>query len=191
MNVTGPPGRDLVVEPDVHRDGRGFFLERFSRERYADAGIDVDFVQDNQARSRRGTVRGLHFQVAPGQPKLVSVTRGAIFDVVVDIRPASSSFGEWESFHLDDEHLLQVFVPAGFAHGYCALSDEADVSYKVGTYYDAAAERVSPGTTHRSASSGLSTTRRYRPGMPATLACPRLPTTCSRPSVHRCPRLRR
>jgi dTDP-4-dehydrorhamnose 3,5-epimerase len=138
------PGRlsgILVVEPAVHRDERGFFLERFSRIQYAAAGIEVDFVQDNQARSRRGTIRGLHFQVPPGQPKLVSVTRGAIFDVVVDIRRSSPTFGEWESFHLDDENLRQVFVPAGFAHGYCALSEEADVVYKVGTYYDASAER--------------------------------------------------
>ena len=142
MKVT--PGRlngILVVEPTVHRDERGFFLERFSRAHYAAAGIDVDFVQDNHARSHGGTIRGLHFQVAPGQPKLVSIACGAIFDVVVDIRRSSPTFGEWESFRLDDERLLQLFVPAGFAHGYCALSDTADVVYKVGRYYESSAER--------------------------------------------------
>jgi dTDP-4-dehydrorhamnose 3,5-epimerase len=131
----------LVVEPDVFRDERGFFLETFSRLRLAEAGIDVDFVQDNHSRSVRDTVRGLHFQAGAGQAKLVRVARGGIWDVAVDIRQDSPTFGKWEAFNLDDEANRQLFIPAGFAHGFCALSDLADVCYKVSAPYDAALER--------------------------------------------------
>jgi dTDP-4-dehydrorhamnose 3,5-epimerase len=131
----------LTVEPDVFRDERGFFLETFSRSRLAEAGIDVEFVQDNHSRSIRDTVRGLHFQVGSGQAKLVRVARGRIWDVAVDIRKDSPTFGDWEAFELDDEQNRQLFVPVGFAHGFCALTELADVCYKVSAPYDAALER--------------------------------------------------
>jgi len=131
----------VLVEPRVFADERGFFFEAFRRDPYADVGIRADFVQDNHSRSTRGTIRALHFQAEPGQPKLVRVARGRVFDVVVDIRRSSPTFGEWESFELDDERHLQLYVPIGFAHGFCVLSDVADVVYKVGSYYEATTER--------------------------------------------------
>jgi dTDP-4-dehydrorhamnose 3,5-epimerase len=131
----------LLLEPTVFADERGFFLETYRHDVYAARGIAAEFVQDNHSRSVRGTVRGLHYQAAPGQPKLIRVARGSIFDVVVDIRKGSPTFGEHEAFELDDERHRQLFVPNGFAHGFCTLSDVADVVYKVGSYYDAAAER--------------------------------------------------
>ena len=126
----------LLMAPDVRSDHRGFFIETYHAQRYADIGIDVDFVQDNHSRSSRGALRGLHFQVGSGQAKLVRVARGAAFDVVVDIRRTSPTFGAWESFHLDDRRHLQLFIPPGFAHGFCAISDQLDFCYKVGSYYD-------------------------------------------------------
>jgi dTDP-4-dehydrorhamnose 3,5-epimerase len=131
----------LLVEPDVYADERGEFLETYHRERFMALGIVTDFVQDNLSRSRKGTVRGLHYQTGRGQAKLVSVVRGSIWDVVVDIRAESRSFGEHEVFLLDDVSRHQLLVPTGFAHGFAALSALADVSYKVSSYYDAAAER--------------------------------------------------
>ena len=127
-----------LIEPVVHGDARGFFLESFRTDVLAAAGLDLAFVQDNHSRSRRGVARGMHFQ--PGQVKLVRCVRGAIFDVIVDIRPGSVTFGEWEGFTLDDERHHQLLIPDGFAHGFCVLSDGADVAYKVTTYYDPAAE---------------------------------------------------
>jgi dTDP-4-dehydrorhamnose 3,5-epimerase len=123
-----------LIKPRVHGDERGFFLESYR----ADAGIDIAFVQDNHSRSSRGIVRGMHFQ--PGQVKLVRCVRGAIFDVIVDIRPGSSSFGQWKGFALNDESHHQLLVPDGFAHGFCVLSELADVTYKVSSYYDPTAE---------------------------------------------------
>jgi dTDP-4-dehydrorhamnose 3,5-epimerase len=131
----------VLLEPDVHRDDRGFFVETFRADRYAELGIPADFVQDNHSRSARGVLRGLHFQGGPGQPKLVRVARGRAYDVVVDVRPQSPTFGQYEAFELDDERHLQVWVPGGFAHGFCALSDWTDVVYRVGTYYDPQAEQ--------------------------------------------------
>lgn len=125
----------------MHADARGFFVETFRRDAFAAAGIAVDFVQDNHSRSARGTVRGLHYQARPGQAKLVRVARGAIWDVVVDIRPDSPTFGVAESFELDDVAHRQLFVPVGFAHGFCVTSDIADVTYKVSSPYDASEER--------------------------------------------------
>jgi dTDP-4-dehydrorhamnose 3,5-epimerase len=130
----------VLIEPTVMRDERGFFLETYRRDAYVGAGVDADFVQDNHSRSRAGTLRGLHFQSSPGQPKLIRAARGAIWDVVVDIRRSSATFGEWEAFDLDDVRHLQLYVPAGFAHGFCAVTD-ADVVYKVGSYFDPATER--------------------------------------------------
>ena len=128
----------LLIEPVVHGDARGFFLETYRRERLAELGVHEEFVQDNHSRSARGVLRGMHFQ--PGQAKLVRCARGAILDVVVDIRPGSPSFGRWEGVELDDEGHRQLYVPDGFAHGFCVLSEVADVVYKVSTYYDPARE---------------------------------------------------
>ncbi len=130
----------LVIEPAVHGDHRGFFAETFREDAWRDAGIDMAFVQDNHSRSRRGTLRGMHFQTAPGQAKLVRCARGAIFDVVVDVRRGSPTFGRWEGFVLDDESMRQLFVPIGFAHGFCVTSEVADVVYKCSSYYDGATE---------------------------------------------------
>jgi dTDP-4-dehydrorhamnose 3,5-epimerase len=131
----------LLVEPRVFADERGFFLETYSRERYASLGISEEFVQDNHSRSGRGALRGLHYQSEPGQAKLVRVSRGRIWDVVVDLRRSSSTFGEWEAIELGDVDHRQLYVPIGFAHGFCVLSEVADVSYKVSSYYDPETER--------------------------------------------------
>lgn len=131
-----------LIEPVVHADERGFFVEAWSRATYRAAGIDCEFVQDNHSQSVRGTLRGLHFQSAPGQAKLVRVATGHVFDVVVDVRPDSPTFGKWQGVHLDATRHQQLFIPVGFAHGFCVLSDEADVLYKVSAPYDPAAERT-------------------------------------------------
>lgn len=124
----------LSLAPVVHGDERGFFLESYRRSALDELGIDGELIQDNQSRSRYGIVRGMHFQ--PGQAKLVRCVRGAILDVIVDIRRGSPQFGEWEAFRLDDVEHHQLYVPDGFAHGFCVLSDLADVIYKVSSYYD-------------------------------------------------------
>jgi dTDP-4-dehydrorhamnose 3,5-epimerase len=128
----------LVCEPAVHGDERGFFLEAYRRSWQPELGIEHDFVQDNHSRSRRGIVRGMHFQ--PGMTKLVRCVRGAIFDVAVDIRRRSPTFGRWEGFQLDDVSHRQLLCPNGFAHGFCVLSEIADVVYKTSSYYDAELE---------------------------------------------------
>lgn len=135
--LSGP----MLIEPRVFADARGYFFESFRRDPYRAAGIDAEFVQDNHSRSTRGTIRALHFQADPGQPKLVRVARGRAWVVALDIRRSSPTFGEWESFELDDERNLQLYVPIGFAHGFCAVSEVMDLVYKVGSYYDAATER--------------------------------------------------
>jgi dTDP-4-dehydrorhamnose 3,5-epimerase len=135
--ATKLPGPWLLA-PVVHRDERGFFLETYRRTTFAAAGLDVEFVQDNHSRSRRGIVRGMHFQ--PGMAKLVRCARGAILDVLVDIRRGSPTFAQWEAFRLDDETHHQLYVPDGFAHGFCVLSDDADVTYRCTAYYDPSAE---------------------------------------------------
>jgi dTDP-4-dehydrorhamnose 3,5-epimerase len=133
--IDGP----LLIEPTVHGDERGFFVETFRQETLAQAGAQSTFVQDNHSRSGRGIVRGMHFQ--PGQVKLIRCARGRILDVVVDIRRGSPTFGEWESFELSDENHWQLLCPDGFAHGFCVRSEVADVTYKVSSYYDPASER--------------------------------------------------
>jgi dTDP-4-dehydrorhamnose 3,5-epimerase len=133
------PGLKLI-HPDVFGDERGFFLETYSVGPYAAAGIDVTFVQDNHSRSTKGTLRGLHYQSQPGQAKLVRVILGRIFDVAVDIRPKSPTFGRWLGVELDAEKREQIFVPVGFAHGFCVLSDAAEVEYKVSAPYDGKTE---------------------------------------------------
>jgi len=126
----------MVVEPDVHRDARGFFLETFHARKYRDGGIPYDFVQDNHSRSVRGTLRGLHAQRTRPQGKLVRALRGEIFDVAVDIRPGSKTFGGWTAAVLSEENFRQMFVPPGFAHGFCVLSDLAEIEYKCTDFYD-------------------------------------------------------
>jgi dTDP-4-dehydrorhamnose 3,5-epimerase len=131
----------MLIEPVTRSDERGFFLETYRRESYATVGVDVEFVQDNHSRSVRGSLRGLHFQSMPGQAKLVRVARGRIWDAVVDLRRTSPTFGQWEGFVLDDVTHRQLYVPIGFAHGFCVLSEVADVAYKVTSYYEPKAER--------------------------------------------------
>ena len=128
----------MLVQPDLHGDARGFFEETYRRAAFSDLGVRDEFVQDNHSRSGRGVLRGMHFQ--PGQAKLIRCARGAVFDAIVDIRPGSPAFGRWEGFRLDDERHLELYVPDGFAHGFCVLSDVADVIYKVSSYYDPAVE---------------------------------------------------
>lgn len=135
----------ILVQPKVSRDARGFFLESYRREQWAQLGITHEFVQDNHSRSRRGVVRGMHFQTCggpcdEGQAKLVRCSSGAILDVVIDIRRGSPTFGEWEAFELSDDNLRQLMCPVGFAHGFCVLSDVADVIYRCDAYYDPRAE---------------------------------------------------
>ena len=126
---------DLVLlEPKVHGDERGFLVETFRQQVWANHGVGGPFVQDNHSRSRRGILRGLHFQ--PGQGKLVRCSRGAIWDVAVDLRRDSATYRRWEGHELSDENHRQLWVPPGFAHGFCVLSDTADVAYKLTTYYD-------------------------------------------------------
>jgi dTDP-4-dehydrorhamnose 3,5-epimerase len=132
--IEGP----VLIEPVVHGDARGFFQETYRKAVFADLGVHDEFVQDNHSRSRLGVLRGMHFQ--PGQAKLVRCARGSILDVLVDIRPGSESFGQWEAFPLDDEAHRELYVPDGFAHGFCVTSELADVVYKVSTYYDPQAE---------------------------------------------------
>jgi dTDP-4-dehydrorhamnose 3,5-epimerase len=129
-----------LIQPTVFGDDRGFFLETYSEPRYRAVGIDVHFQQDNHSRSIKGTLRGLHYQSQPGQAKLVRVASGRIWDVAVDIRPDSSTFGRWHAVELNDQERQQLFVPVGFAHGFCVLSEFADVQYKVSTPYDGATE---------------------------------------------------
>lgn len=131
----------VLIEPDVHSDGRGFFMETYRSELWEELGVTASFVQDNHSRSSARTIRGLHFQTEPGQPKLVRLARGRAWDVVVDLRRSSPTFGQWEAFELDDVQHRQLFIPVGFAHGFCALSETVDFVYKVGSYYDAAAEK--------------------------------------------------
>lgn len=129
-----------LIRPRIFRDSRGFFLESYSRERYVAGGMPETWVQDNHSRSRRGTLRGLHYQAKPGQAKLVRVTLGRIYDVLVDIRPHSPTFGQWHGVEIDAEEHSQVYIPIGFAHGFGVLSDVAEVQYKVSAPYDAAHE---------------------------------------------------
>lgn len=131
----------IVIEPRVFGDSRGFFMETYQAKRYEDAGIKESFVQDNASRSRKGVLRGLHYQLKHPQGKLVSVSRGEIFDVAVDIRVGSPTFGQHYSQILSEENHLQMYIPPGFAHGFCVMSDVADFSYKCTDYYDVASER--------------------------------------------------
>ena len=125
----------LIVEPDVYRDPRGFFLETYVEAKYREGGVDAAFVQDNHSRSVRGTLRGLHVQVPRGQAKLLRAVVGAVFDVAVDIRLGSPTFGRWVGIELSAENHRQIYIPAGFAHGFCVMSDVAEVEYKCSEVY--------------------------------------------------------
>jgi dTDP-4-dehydrorhamnose 3,5-epimerase len=127
----------LIIEPSVFQDERGFFMETYEQRRYTEAGIESIFVQDNLSRSVGGTLRGLHYQVKHAQAKLIQVIEGTIFDVALDVRRGSPYFGQWTSVHLSDENRRQLFLPEGFAHGFCVLSASAQVVYKCTDYYAA------------------------------------------------------
>ncbi|HKI90433.1 MAG TPA: dTDP-4-dehydrorhamnose 3,5-epimerase [Draconibacterium sp.] len=132
----------IIIEPDVFEDDRGYFLETFHKEKYKEAGIDVNFSQDNESKSVRGVVRGLHYQLQPfAQGKLVRVIQGKVFDVAVDLRKGSPTFGEWFGTELDDVSKKQMFVPRGFAHGFSVLSETAIFSYKCDNVYSRENER--------------------------------------------------
>lgn len=132
-----------LIEPRMFPDERGFFVETYRSEWHADAGIPAEdrFIQDNHSRSTRGVVRGMHFHIGAGVAKLVRCARGSILDVVVDLRHGSPTYGGWEAFELDENSMRELYVPVGFAHGFCVLSEIADVLYKQTAYYSPAVER--------------------------------------------------
>ena len=138
MKVTAAkiPGL-LIIDPVVHGDARGFFVETYSRDRYAEAGVSGDFVQDNLSSSRRGILRGLHLQHPRGQGKLCSVIEGEVFDVAVDVRIGSPTFGKWDGVTLSSDNKRQLYIPPGFAHGLCIVSERALFSYKCTDFYSA------------------------------------------------------
>jgi dTDP-4-dehydrorhamnose 3,5-epimerase len=140
VRQTTLPGA-VVLVPTAHRDERGFFMETYRRDALAAAGIGDDFVQDNHSRSARGVLRGMHLQIGAGIAKLVRCARGEILDVIVDVRHGSPAYGRWEAFTLDDRDHHQLYVPVGFAHGFCVVSEIADVIYRQTGYYDPGLER--------------------------------------------------
>jgi dTDP-4-dehydrorhamnose 3,5-epimerase len=142
----------LLLAPRVIGDERGFFCETYRRSVFADLGIPEEMVQDNHSRSLYGIVRGMHFQIGDGTAKLVRCGRGRIFDVVVDLRRGSPTFGQWEGFELSNEDMHMVYCPVGFAHGFCVLSDTADVFYKQSNYYSDELER---GISYRDPNVGI------------------------------------
>ena len=125
-----------LIKPLSHGDSRGFFLETFQQERYKEMGINYNFIQDNHSRSKKNTLRGLHYQSKNMQGKLVRVSRGSVYDVAVDIRKGSPTYGKWVAYILSDENHHQLFIPPGFAHGFCVLSDYADFEYKCPDLYN-------------------------------------------------------
>jgi dTDP-4-dehydrorhamnose 3,5-epimerase len=139
IRETSLPGV-LLIEPKVFGDDRGFFMETYRADTFRDIGIG-EFVQDNHSRSARGVLRGLHYQQPNAQGKLVRCTRGSIFDVAVDIRRGSPSFGRWFGLELSDANKLMLWIPTGFAHGFCALEDDSDLVYKCTSLYDPASDR--------------------------------------------------
>ncbi len=143
MKVTPTSVPDvLLIEPQLYGDARGFFLESFNQRAFAQAtGLDLNFVQDNHSRSGQGVLRGLHYQIEQAQGKLVRVVRGAVFDVAVDIRRDSPSFGRWVGYELSEHNQRQLWIPPGFAHGFLVLSESADFLYKTTQYYAPAHER--------------------------------------------------
>jgi dTDP-4-dehydrorhamnose 3,5-epimerase len=143
MNVIPTPISDLyVIEPLVYRDERGYFLEHFNEERFKENSLHYKFVQDNQSKSSYGVIRGLHYQLAPyAQTKILRVIQGKVFDVAVDIRKNSPTFGHWYGIELSDDNFLQLLIPRGFAHGYSVLSETAIVHYKCDNFYNQSSEK--------------------------------------------------
>lgn len=143
MKIIKTPLPDLVIiEPNVFEDSRGYFFESFQHDKYCEKGIDVNFVQDNESKSTRGVIRGLHYQLEPySQAKLVRVVQGRVFDVAVDLRRNSPTFGQWYGLELDCDNKKQLFVPRGFAHGFSVLSETAIFTYKCDNVYNRDAER--------------------------------------------------
>jgi dTDP-4-dehydrorhamnose 3,5-epimerase len=125
-----------LVKPSIFQDHRGYFTETYRENKYLEKNIGIKFVQDNHSLSFKNVIRGMHFQSYPGQDKLIFVISGKIFDVAVDIRLDSSTFGKWEGVELDSDKCFQLFIPKGFAHGFCVLSDQAHVVYKISSYFD-------------------------------------------------------
>lgn len=142
----------ILIAPRVFGDERGFFCETYRRNAFAELGIPEEMVQDNHSRSSHGIVRGMHFQIGQGAAKLVRCGQGAIFDVVVDLRRGSPTFGQWEGFELSDENMHMLYCPIGFAHGFCVLSDVADVIYKQSNYY---ADETERGISYSDAEVGI------------------------------------
>jgi dTDP-4-dehydrorhamnose 3,5-epimerase len=143
LNFTETPLPGVIlIEPQLFSDDRGFFMETFHAEAFADAGLPTSFMQDNHSRSRRGVLRGLHYQEPKPQGKLVRCTRGALFDVAVDVRRSSPTFAKWYGVELSESNRLMLWVPPGFAHGFCALTDEADLVYKCTSLYRSEYDRV-------------------------------------------------
>ena len=140
ITQTQLPGVSLI-QPEIHGDARGFFTETYQSQRYREGGIDATFVQDNLSRSERGVLRGLHFQVEKPQGKLVSCPRGSVFDVAVDVDPSSSTFKQYVAVELNEENHLQMWIPPGYAHGFCVLSELADFHYKCTEFYQPSLER--------------------------------------------------
>lgn len=132
----------LVIELGVYQDARGYFTETYNAREFRDAGLPTNFVQDNQSGSRRGVLRGLHYQIQQPQGKLVRVTRGTVFDVAVDLRRSAASFGKWTGLVLSDQNLRSLWIPPGFAHGFLVLSDFAEFSYKTTDFYAPSYERT-------------------------------------------------
>jgi dTDP-4-dehydrorhamnose 3,5-epimerase len=141
-----------LIEPRVFRDERGFFCETYRRSVFEELGIPEEMVQDNHSRSARGIVRGMHFQIGDGAAKLVRCGRGAIYDVVVDLRRGSPTHGEWEGFELSEDNMRMAYCPVGFAHGFCVLSEVADVLYKQSNYY---ADETERGISYRDPDVGI------------------------------------
>lgn len=143
MKVVPSRLRDaLLIEPKVFGDARGFFCETWNRRLFRELGLDIDFVQDNHSRSQRGVLRGLHYQIQQPQGKLVRVVSGAVFDVAVDLRRSSPTFGQWEGLILSAENKRMFWIPPGFAHGFLVLTEYADFLYKASDYYAPAYERA-------------------------------------------------
>ncbi len=142
----------MLLAPKVLGDERGFFVETYRRSLFAELGIPEEMVQDNHSRSRHGIVRGMHFQIGRGAAKLVRAGRGAIYDVLVDVRRGSPTFGQWEGFELTDENMHTLYCPIGFAHGFCVLSEVADVMYKQSNYY---ADETERGIAYNDAEVGI------------------------------------
>jgi dTDP-4-dehydrorhamnose 3,5-epimerase len=139
--TTDLPGL-LIIEPKVFGDSRGFFFEGYRSDRYRAAGVEAEFVQDNYSRSSRGTLRGLHYQITQPQGKLVQVTRGEVYDVAVDLRRSSPTFGRAVGVILNEDNHWQLYIPPGFAHGFCVTSEVADFAYKCTSYYNPSDERT-------------------------------------------------